>query len=109
MIDLRGPWASQATWTAVEDGFFVASRDGEYLGYVERTADGHIIGFDGRSTPVGRYDDLPEAQRAVEGSPTTGASALSPQMEGVLHKVATASGAVALVTLAAAVVALPGL
>jgi hypothetical protein len=47
----------------------VASRDGEFLGYVDRAADGSFLAFDGRSTPVGRYDSLRDAQRAVTSVP----------------------------------------
>jgi hypothetical protein len=47
----------------------VASRDGEFLGYVDRAADGSFLAFDGRSTPVGRYDSLRDAQRAVTTVP----------------------------------------
>lgn len=57
--------SQRATWARVDAGFHVASRDGEFLGYVDRAADGSYLAFDGRSTPVGRYDSLRDAQRAV--------------------------------------------
>lgn len=55
----------RATWARVDSGFHVASRDGEFLGYVDQAADGSFLAFDGRSTPVGRYDTLRDAKRAV--------------------------------------------
>ena len=60
---------ARVTWVRVESGFHVASRAGEYVGYTERTGDGHFVGFDGRSTPVGRYTTLADAERAVETEP----------------------------------------
>ena len=61
---------ARATWAHVESGFHVASRAGEFLGYVERSRAGSFLAFDGRSTPVGRYDSLKDAQRAVLSVPT---------------------------------------
>lgn len=53
------------TWSRVDKGFHVGSRAGEFVGYVDEMADGTHVAFDGRSTPVGRYASLKEAQRAV--------------------------------------------
>lgn len=53
------------TWSTVDDGFHVASRDGEFVGSVDVTAAGIHIAFDGRSTALGRYPTLEAAQRAV--------------------------------------------
>jgi hypothetical protein len=99
----------RVTWAAVEDGFHVASREGEFVGFAERTPDGHFVGFDGRSTPVGRYESLDEAQRAVEDAPAGGESAMSPRTEVGMQAAATISGMVALGALAVAMVTLPGM
>lgn len=53
------------TWTRVEEGFYVGARTGEFVGTIDVTPDGSHVAFDGRSTAVGRYETLAEAQRAV--------------------------------------------
>ena len=52
-------------WNEVQPGFRVGTREGEYLGFIESTAHGTFVAVDGHSTPVGRYDSLREAQRAL--------------------------------------------
>jgi len=87
---------SRATWAHVESGFYVASRAGEFLGYVEQSRDGSYLAFDGRSTPVGRYDSLKDAQRAVLSVPTTGPmDARARKVTSALRRVAVVSGVVA--------------
>ncbi|WP_454129268.1 peptide ABC transporter permease [Microbacterium aurum] len=100
----------RVTWVRVEDGFHVASRAGEFVGFAERTADGHIVGFDSRSTPIGRYETLAEAQRAVATAPAaaTAEPPMSRRAEGAFQAAATVAGMVAVVTLATAMT-LPGL
>lgn len=83
------------TWATVEHDFYVASRDGEFVGYVDRAADGSYVAFDGRSTPVGRYDDLREAQRAVESVKSPEQRQRSRRATRVLQKTAATSGIVA--------------
>jgi len=82
---------TRATWARVESGFHVASRAGEFVGYVDQTADGAFLAFDGRSTPVGRYDTLKEAQRAVLSVPDEKVR----HRETVLGRIAVVSGVVA--------------
>ncbi len=53
--------ASGIAWARVEDGFHVANRDGVFLGYLDREADGTWLVFDGRSTRVGSGAGLREA------------------------------------------------
>lgn len=98
---------ARITWVRVESGFHVASRSGEYVGYAERTGDGHFVGFDGQSTPVGHYISLREAQRAVERAPRAAATVSSPKIESALHVAAAMTGFVAVATFAAAVLTLP--
>ncbi|AOX46071.1 MULTISPECIES: hypothetical protein [unclassified Microbacterium] len=52
-------------WARVEDGFHVGSRNGAFLGYIDRQADGGFLAFDGRSRVVGRFDALTAAMAAV--------------------------------------------
>lgn len=89
---------SRATWARVDSGFHVASRAGEFLGYVDRSADGSFLAFDGRSTPVGRYDTLREAQRAVlsvDALAAGKARVLSRRSRRAFQRAAAASGVVA--------------
>ncbi|MEU1972609.1 peptide ABC transporter permease [Microbacterium sp. NPDC019599] len=96
------PTVSRVTWAQPEGGFYVASRAGEFVGYVDTTADGHFIAFDGRSTPVGRYARLAEAKRAAV---TANGRRRRTPLHGIdrrLHAAAAASGAIAAVLFAAA-------
>jgi len=52
-------------WACVEEGFHVGSRDGEFLGYVDRQPDGHYLAFDARSHRIGEFSALHEATTAV--------------------------------------------
>lgn len=61
---------SGLTWTEVEPGFHVASRGGEFGGFVERTADGSFVAFDEYSSPIGRFTGLSEAQGSVTTTTT---------------------------------------
>ena len=69
------PLTTAATvWSRVEDGFYVATRDGDFLGYVESQPDGRHLACDLHSRPLGVGDDLPAAM-AIVVSPSTGSSA----------------------------------
>ncbi|MBF4562205.1 peptide ABC transporter permease [Microbacterium sp. VKM Ac-2870] len=102
---------TRVTWANVSDGFSVASRAGDYVGCVESTPDGHFVGFDFRSTPVGRYATLAEAQRSVGAAhgkrPVLDAPPHSPRAEAMWQTAATLTGAVALGVLATAVLTTP--
>lgn len=52
-------------WALVEDGFHVGSRDGEFVGYIDRQLDGEYLAHDLYSRPVGRFADLPSAMKAL--------------------------------------------
>ena len=93
VLDLIPP---RATWAHVEPGFHVVSRAGEFLGYVEQSRAGSFLAFDGRSTPVGRYDTLKDAQRAVLSVPSTPPpDARTRRMTRALRRAAVVSGVVA--------------
>lgn len=86
------------TWSKVDTDFYVASRAGEYVGSVDGTVDGHFIGFDATSTPIGRYADLKEAQRAVAEWEPEEVRENDRHLARVLMPIATAAGLVAGVT-----------
>lgn len=52
-------------WSRVEDGFYVASLPGVFIGCVERTPTGRFRARDGFSHIIGTADDLTAATRLV--------------------------------------------
>jgi len=110
-MSLLAPAATErVTWARVSEGFFVGSRSGDYVGCVERTPDGNFVGFDFRSTPVGRYASLAEAQRAVGGAQATRpltSPEPSARTQMLWQGAASISGVLALGALAAAVLTTP--
>lgn len=87
-----------ARWDEVEPGFHVGSRDGEFVGFIDTTAAGSFVAFDGRSTPVGCYGSLRDAQRAVTGI-VRAAEEPSARFTHLAQIVATVSGAAAVALL----------
>jgi hypothetical protein len=59
------------TWARVEDGFHVGSRNGEFLGYIDRRSDGGFDAFDLHSRAIGVFGDLVDAMRAVSAAAPT--------------------------------------
>lgn len=84
-----------ATWATVDTDLHVVSRAGEYLGYVERANDGSYLAFDGRATPVGRYDELRDAQRAVLSVPDPETVSIRREAQRVYQRAAAVSGVIA--------------
>jgi len=82
-------------WNEVEPGLRVGTRDGEYLGVIESTAYGTFVAVDGRSTPVGRYDSLREAKRALLEVKRMGTRASRASAELMARRLATSTGLVA--------------
>ena len=60
---------TRVSWAEVEPGFHVATRVGDFIGFVDRTPAGQHVAFDGFSTPVGRYDTLQAAKTAIAVEP----------------------------------------
>ena len=58
------PAPPDVLWACVEDGFHVGSRDGEFLGYIDRQADGAYLACDMRSLPIGTFADPRSAMDA---------------------------------------------
>jgi len=56
---------SRPLWASVADGFYVGSRDGTFLGYVDRLADGAWRAFDAASRAIGDFGDHHTAMAAV--------------------------------------------
>lgn len=52
-------------WASVEDGFHVGSRDGNFLGYIDRQPDGRFLACDMFSRPVGHFADLRAAMASL--------------------------------------------
>lgn len=68
-----GPHPSDVLWACVEEGFHVGSRGGDFLGYVDRQANGEYIAFDARSHSLGSFPTLEEATAAVSRTSIGGA------------------------------------
>ncbi|WP_243076492.1 peptide ABC transporter permease [Microbacterium sp. SS28] len=102
------PSLTRVTWAQPDTGFHVASRAGEFVGYVDTTADGHFVAFDGRSTAVGRYDSLAHAKRAVLSAGSTPCLPLY-GIDRQLHTAAAACGILAVMLFVAAGTVVPAL
>lgn len=87
--------ARNITWSTVAPGFYVASTDGEFVGSVDTSSDGHYIALDGQATPIGRYATLKEAQRSLLTTEAPGNRARKSRARRNLRTAATASGALA--------------
>lgn len=61
---------SGVLWAMVEDGFHVGSRDGEFLGYIDRRSDGEFLACDMFSREIGVFGDLPSAMQVVTDGPS---------------------------------------
>lgn len=55
-----------ATWKSPASGLWVATESGSYLGLVERI-DGRYIASDATGRELGTFDDLADAQMALDG------------------------------------------
>nr|WP_314840821.1 hypothetical protein [uncultured Microbacterium sp.] len=71
----RPPLPARPLWASVADGFYVGSRDGSFLGYVDRQADGAWRAFDAVSRHVGDYADHHRAMAAVTSIVAVGTNA----------------------------------
>ena len=55
------------SWKQADDDVYVATRNGEFAGFVEIDSDGHVV-RDNHGTELGAFANLAEARRALEGS-----------------------------------------
>lgn len=61
---------SAVTWACVEDGFYVASRGADLLGFVDRLAAGAFQVCDAQAQLLGMFPDLDSATRCLHASLT---------------------------------------
>ncbi len=54
-----------ATWARVDEGFYVGSRDGAFLGCIDVLPDGRFAALDAHTRPISTHAQLDEAMRAV--------------------------------------------
>lgn len=66
--------ATSTTWKSPAAGLWVAFTDGAYLGMVERI-DGRYVASDITGRDVGRFDELADAQSALDAVDDDSASA----------------------------------
>jgi len=59
------PPSDPLTWKQADVDVHVATRAGEYAGFVEFDGDAHLV-RDERGTDLGSFDDLDDAFRALE-------------------------------------------
>ncbi|KTR83243.1 hypothetical protein NS354_10700 [Leucobacter chromiiresistens] len=60
------PPNTDVVWAEVEHGFYVGSRGGEFLGYIDVEHDTRNVVCDMYSRPVGEFASLAEAMHALE-------------------------------------------
>lgn len=79
MTTLDGTRAgARVTWARVEEGFHVGSRDGEFLGYVDRQRDGQYLACDMFSREVGVFTEITAAMTAVSAATDTAHPTVQP-------------------------------
>lgn len=61
-------------WAQVEEGFYVASLPGVFVGCVERTATGRFLARDAVNHPLRTFDTLDEATSAVAAAAAAAAA-----------------------------------
>jgi hypothetical protein len=65
------------TWSRIESDFYVASSEGNFLGYVDGDGHGGFLAHDMRSQLIGTFADVPAAMLAVTEAGT--AAPVEPQ------------------------------
>jgi len=86
MTDTNRPGAG-VVWARVEEGFHVGSRNGVFLGYLDREADGSYLAYNGRSRLVGRFPTLVAGMAAVTSATIETRPPALPEEEVVLRQV----------------------
>lgn len=54
-----------AVWARVDEGFYVGSRDGSFLGCIDVLPDGRFAALDAHTRPISTHARLDEAMHAV--------------------------------------------
>lgn len=52
-------------WARVDEGFYVGSRPGHFLGCIDRDEDGTFVALDTQTRPIGVFTHLADAMDAV--------------------------------------------
>lgn len=58
----------RVVWARVDDGFYVGSLPGSFLGCIDRQADGTFLALDVHTQPIGVFPDLDRAMTAVQNA-----------------------------------------
>jgi hypothetical protein len=66
---------SDVVWARVDDGFYVGSIPGRFLGCIDRQADSEFVALDVHARPIGTYSHLAAAMSAVWNATNEQASA----------------------------------
>lgn len=56
---------SEVMWARVDDGFYVGSLPGRFLGCIDRQEEGDFLALDVHARPIGEYANLAQAMTAV--------------------------------------------
>lgn len=56
---------SDVVWARVDDGFYVGSLPGRFLGCIDRRTEGEFVALDVYARPIGTFAQLDEAMTAV--------------------------------------------
>lgn len=72
------PAAESIRWAQVETGFYVGSRGGEFLGYIDRSEIGRYTVCDLHSRPVADFGTLDDAMEALSAMPSEIARPIAP-------------------------------
>lgn len=64
----------EPTWARVEADFYVGSRAGEFLGYIDGKGGGAFRAYDTFSRPVGEFDTVRDAMHAVLEATSNGSA-----------------------------------
>jgi hypothetical protein len=54
-------------WKQADEDVYVATRDGEFAGFVENDGSAHVV-HDSRGADLGSFETLEDARRALEGA-----------------------------------------
>lgn len=91
----------RTTWVE-RDAFHDCRLRGEFAGRIIHNADGSFVAFDGRSTPIGRYETLREAKRAVRDIARGVTETRSERLSRRAQSVASVTGVISFALLLAA-------
>ena len=68
MSDSTPAGSGGITWARIEDDFFVGSRSGEFLGFIDREESGVYVVCNQYSQPIGQFAELDAAMAALSSA-----------------------------------------